>query len=297
MGKDITDFNIKRYKDCLNLDALDLDESELCFKDSKFKSVGFNTGAKETVANFLCHKFELSNKELFLEKFNESVSGDGQEFTKISTLHSSSLCALLCFYNVNKNHPLEYEGITYDDVHFEFKNKVISKPSNMDVVLTGKDKKGRSAILFVECKFSEFIGAGKYKLGEAYTKEPYKHIFDNFEYDKQKVFQYGLKQLVAHYIGIRNFVNNEYYLESSPRLELYRKFDIVSFVEVVFRHDNDDYRVYVSESKEVFKALEKEKEKDKLNINLLGTVTYQDLFSGKNSSVIDKKVKAFYKLD
>ena len=90
MGKDITNFNIKRYKDCLNLDALDLDESELCFKDSKHISVGFNTGAKETVANFLCHKFELSNKELFLEKFNESVSGDGQEFTKISTLHSSS---------------------------------------------------------------------------------------------------------------------------------------------------------------------------------------------------------------
>lgn len=308
MGNNINKFKLERYKKCLNLDVLDLEESDLYFRDLKHNSVGFDTGSKDVAIEFFIKKFGLSNKGRFKTKFNESISGDGGELSKNDALHSSSLCALLCFYNIDENHPLVYKDITYDDVHFEFKNKVIKNPSNMDVVLIGKDKGGKSAIMFVECKFSEFINAGKYKLGDSYSKEPNKHIFDKFEYDKQTVFQYGLKQLVAHYIGIRNFINEDlnnykdsmskYYEARDDRLKLYRKFDIVSFIEVIFEFPNNrDYLTYRKETKSVFKALEAEKLKDNLDINLLGTITYQELFKGMNSSVLDEKVKAFYKLN
>ncbi len=293
------------YKVWLDVDALELNDSDLYWRDLKHTSVGFDV----KFSNFIIKKFDLSDEALFKEKFEESVSGDGNEITKIDALHSSSLCALLCFYNV-KNHPLEYKGVTYDDAHFELKNKVERTPSNMDVVLTGKDGKGKNAILFIECKFSEYLGNPTYKLGKTYSEEPYKHIFDGFEYEKQKVFQYGLKQLVTHYIGIRHFINDDkykesmshYYRENDPRINLYRKFDVVSFAEVVFELPNENkYSSYLEATKNVFKVLEKEKIKDGLDLNLLGTITYQYLFrdylDGRNSEVLEDKVRAFYKLN
>lgn len=294
-----------KYKN-LKPEVLNLKDNELFFRDINNTSVGFNTGAVKTTIEFFATRFKLSDKQQFRKKFNESISGDGDELSKNNALHSSSLCALLCFYNI-KNKPIEYKGIKYDDVFFEFKNKVIRNPSNMDVVLTGKDKEGKDSILFIECKFSEFFGTGAYPLGDGYKKEPYKHIFDSFDYEKQRVFQYGLKQLVAHYIGIRNFVNldskyisqmKKYYRTSEiDRINLYRKFDNVSFIEIIYDFAGEiDYEDYKKETELVFSALEKEAKNDNLGINLLGTTTYQEFFSGENSNSLDRLVKEFYNL-
>ena len=293
-----------RYK-CLRPEELsDFDNSDLSFRDLNNTSLGFNTGTVEKTIDFFFQKFNLSNKEQFTKKFIESISGDGNELSKNNALHSSSLCALLFFYNI-KNKPIEYNGVKYDDAFFEVKNKVIRNPSNMDVVLTGKDKNGKESILFIECKFSEFLGTRSYKLGEGYKKEPYKHIFDEFNYEKQSVFQYGLKQLVAHYIGICNFIEDnpkykkemsKYYKEGDDRIGLYRKFDNVSFIEVVYEFkESNDYQTYLNETKLVFDALEKENIKTNTKINLLGTTTYQVFFKD-NLECVDDKVLKFYNI-
>ena len=52
--------------------------------------------------------FGITN-ELFEGKYRMAISGDGQEYRRISTLHSSSLVALLCFYSLSKDHPLTME--------------------------------------------------------------------------------------------------------------------------------------------------------------------------------------------
>ena len=54
------------------------------------------------VSESLANNFGIEKeKYLFIEKFGMSCSGTGGELKKITTLHSSSLCALLFFFNVD----------------------------------------------------------------------------------------------------------------------------------------------------------------------------------------------------
>lgn len=166
---------------------------------------------------------------IFDEKFQEACSGSGQEERRIATLHSSSLCALLFFYNVTKEHPLKIEiagigEVDFFDVIFEYQNSVIedANPSNMDVTLLGAcgDKQ---VILFLESKFSEYITGVQKRLNinSAYLKEEIsKPLYENWLWDKadelngkefsvsiQDSLAYlgGLKQMISHYVGVRKF--------------------------------------------------------------------------------------------
>ena len=58
------------------------------------------------LAEELAERFEIKNNKLFRKKFIEACSGSGQEAMKITTMHSSSLCALLFFYNVCEGNEL-----------------------------------------------------------------------------------------------------------------------------------------------------------------------------------------------
>ena len=62
------------------------------------------------VSESLANNFGIEKeKYLFIEKFGMSCSGTGGELKKITTLHSSSLCALLFFFNVDTM-PLKIRG-------------------------------------------------------------------------------------------------------------------------------------------------------------------------------------------
>ena len=122
----------------------------------------------------LINIFNIKDSTLFEEKYKMAVGGSGNEGDKITTLHSSSLCALLHFYNVEK-HALTLEFKTKNNKNgeikrrvrftksvFEFKSPVIDNPSNMDVVLIGKDEtSNEDVVLFLESKFAEYyLSAG-----------------------------------------------------------------------------------------------------------------------------------------
>ena len=97
-----------------------------------------------------------------LDQAAMACGGSGQEERRITTLHSSSLCALLFFYNVTDNHPLTIKGVgTFKESVFEFRSPVRDEehPSCMDVVLIGEDEEHKPLVLFLESKF--LIGRAK----------------------------------------------------------------------------------------------------------------------------------------
>lgn len=192
---------------------------------------------QDICGNRLAELFQIQNKALFLEKFSQSCNGSGQEAKKIATIHSSSLCALLFFYNVTKDNPYimniggeEYE---FTDSRSEYQNTVIEgrNPSNMDVVLVGKHMKSSIPIVFfLESKFSEYyerIGK-QLKIAREYLNNNYseslyrgnfieKMGFHIVEEDGNSDFCLicdnacyveGIKQMISHYIGVKNLCDN-----------------------------------------------------------------------------------------
>ena len=184
-----------------------------------------NATDKDKTVQFLIERFGISNPDLFKSKYYEAISGNGQELRRISTLHSSSLLALLCFYDVTLDHPLSFLGYTFTDSYFEVKTAVPkSRPSNMDIVLRGKeDNTGRKVVLFLESKFSEYLETGKYEgISSKVYGGTYKelNLFDNpvsplrFENngayitissEKNHYYCGGIKQMISHYIGVSNY--------------------------------------------------------------------------------------------
>ena len=215
--------------------------------------------------------FAFSNKERFCCKFAEACSGDGQEGARITTLHSSSLCALLFFYDVNAANPmtlkLDGNNIVFTDSFFEFKNTVIEgrNPSNIDVVLLGKqgDKK---VILFLESKFSEYqqgvesgLDISKSYLDNQvvssaiYNDARFESLLgitrgtakseDEFRICSSKtMYLAGIKQMISHYVGIYNFMSGKTkakYNECQQKVkEYYNRETTVYLGTVVF-----DYKI------------------------------------------------------
>lgn len=192
-----------------------------------------STTNEDICRNRLAELFGVKCRDTFKVKFAQSCSGSGQELKRIAVLHSSSLCALLFFYNVSKENPyiLEIDGEEYIFTYscFEYQNTVIEgrNPSNMDVVLVGSEKRsGRQAVLFLESKFSEYyerIGQ-QLEIATAYLDNKYgKALYDEAILAKmglnmiasdgndtfilrseETCYLEGLKQMISHYIGIRN---------------------------------------------------------------------------------------------
>lgn len=192
---------------------------------------------RDLCGNRLSELFGIKHRNLFKEKFAQSCSGSGQELRRIATLHSSSLCALLFFYNVSKENPyiMEIEGEEYIFTYscLEYQNTVIKgkNPSNIDVVLVGTDRRsGKPAVFFLESKFSEYYKeqAKRLEIAAAYLKNNYgKTVYrgsslakmglymiepdenENFILCSEKAcYLEGIKQMISHYIGIRNLCDS-----------------------------------------------------------------------------------------
>lgn len=216
----------------------------------KEKRTGIASIAINSVRDFISARFFDNNPPtIFNEKYLEAISGSGDEMLKMDAPYSSSLCAFLFFVNVSGNNPIFIEGTEYDEVFFEVKNKVFDSPSNMDVVLRNEAKK---ELLFIECKFSEYLEnkktdvSPKYLSDEVFNKLANKggklSITDDesngkyqARYEGREVFTYGIKQIIAHLIGLNNYKKKIYYKGyNDDRKTLYNSKYNVRFVEVIF---------------------------------------------------------------
>lgn len=215
--------------------------NSFCFINPEVKYKDRN----EQVCKCLLNVFEIQDEKTFRRKFNMAISGDGQEVKRISVLHSSSLAALLMFYSVFEGKPLKCtlkdgKNYVFTESYFEVKTQVSgSHYSNMDVVLTGQcEDDGKKVILFLECKFSEYLSTGMCNniSMDAYS-EKYKELgliksdlTDNeaiedllfcvgkgkdgvecLQVKSGKVksgkshYCDGIKQMISHFIGVSNF--------------------------------------------------------------------------------------------
>ena len=182
--------------------------------------------------------FDICNKKMFDMKFQEACDGSANESTRITTVHSSSLCALLFFYNVTEKNPLildiDGKNTIFTESIFEFQNTVIPgrNPSNVDVVLLGK-RDGRKVILFLESKFSEYYqGTGtSLNIAKEYLNKeiPGSEIYNSSSCLKmlglkketalcdsefkiqadETMYLEGIKQMTSHYAGICHFMNGK----------------------------------------------------------------------------------------
>lgn len=243
------------------------------------------------VADSLANNFGITKKddrELFRQKFEMACSGTGDELKKITTLHSSSLCALLFFFNVNdKEKKLKIrglEGYEFTESLFEFKNKVIGYPSNIDIVLLGTNPAKVKVVLFLESKFSEYITSitraeKQYEIGSSYFKNDKdcfsKPIYDELE--KKQILKKiekgkkcyltsaedkyieGLKQLISHYYGIRNFLKGEYYEKDNENLKTLQDFKADEYIlgEILFDNFGDELKSKLTSYEKDYEKLAK----------------------------------------
>ena len=261
--------------------------------------------------------------------FEAATSGDGNEKSRILTLHSSSLLAFLCFNGV-ANHPITIDGIVYDEVMFEVKNDVIDaslgKPSNIDVLLMGDNRK---KLLFLESKFTEYLSGGKVTLSNKYRdlyiklqklnlpfnikfinvlqesdnshKEPdIKEEIRLYTEEKTSEYLHGIKQAFSHLLGIatgpakKQTKGNEDYTGS-----LLENADEIKFASIVFNCNNKKFDDYNNLYKSVFKNSDVIQEtikevvpKRELKLSIIPQLLqYQEVFQ---DNYLSDKVRKFY---
>ena len=260
-------------------------------------------------------------KEEWNKKFLMAISGDGQELRRITTLHSSSLLALLFFCHVSKSNPIEIEGAIFDKVYFEVKNKVFKnadskdKPSNVDIMLVSKDN---NTILFLESKFTEYAHNGKVEVSEKYFNF-YSNLCEfisNLKFSngvltlkegRNSQYIYGIKQMFSHLIGLLT----EPWKESSNEIkELIQNAQKLELGSVVFNWDQSLYEKYSNFYNDIFQYFndnsdilnkcldDNEVYKDKINkVSILTNIlSYQDLLKNNPSFIISEEIKSFYSL-
>ena len=206
------------------------------------------------IATDLANAFDIkdeSKRVLFTQKTEQACSGSGEEALKITTMHSSSLCSLLCFYGISDKNKLEIKleddkTYVFTESYFEFQNEVIKgrSPSNMDVVLVGYEKENinQKVVLFLESKFTEYHSlSSSMSIANSYLANTYgKVIYNKLEkrgiyniitsnkqdekefkfsvpqnqtqkngkkVSKENVYLEGIKQMISHYIGVRNLLD------------------------------------------------------------------------------------------
>lgn len=265
--------------------------------------------AKDVPLNTINRVFDIKiDKSLY----DQSISGDGREYRRITTLHSSSLAALLFFHSVSKEKPIRIGEYDFNEIRFEQKTTVQdSHKSNMDVVLLNKDTK---TVMFLECKFSEYLSSGKYSHVSPIYKETYKALGlfeglgdmmkaqempDNeqgeIELIQSKNYQYcaGIKQMVSHYMGIRNFIEGGF-----RDIELGFVPEKILLAEILFAlPETVDTKNRRGKYEEAYKLLAERinKNAESLdNFEILPTsLTYQDVFCGYD---LPQRIKEFYRL-
>lgn len=277
-----------------------------------FIDMGKNVSECQVYAN-LKDIFGITD-ELFGGKYCMAISGDGQEYRRISTLHSSSLVALLCFYSLSKDHPLtmEIDGrkVEFYKSLFEQKNPIDKEGqhnSNMDVALIGRNDAGESVILFLESKFSEYLTHGKYdQISFVYDDIYHALIADgqpirdleivrgtetwSISASKGKPQQYcqGIKQMISHYLGIQNS-----FIEGDGK-----NYDHIYLGEILFKFSEDvdkghkSYNSYVDLYKQLARKLNMIKAESKLKV-LETSLSYQEVLCDFD---LDQSVKKFYRL-
>ena len=294
-------------------------------------SLSFDFG-KSDICKSLKKTFNISNSN-FDCLFEQACSGSGGEKENFSILRSSALCAFLFFHNVSKipvKISINNKKVSFNEVYFEIKNTVITRPSNIDIVLVSSDCK---IILYLESKFAEYyLSNGSTDISTAYLNNKIAKSFYNdtilakfnffsnyktftikrngkeeevFKVDSKpsenfryKSYVEGIKQMISHYIGLYNFVNDKdkFFNQDSRNKKLKDLFDSgysIYLGEIIFDFENNDnikpFREDYKEKYKEFAKLINDKSK-KTQIYCLPKVLYYSKFK----DFINPTIRKYY---
>ena len=305
--------------DSLYLDELTSRGVSFTTRDKSGLSKAFVIPNKKDIKGFLMGAFGIDENSGFSKKYRQAITGSGGAEKDFDALKSSALCALLCFYPI-KN--LRIDDVTYHNVYFEVKNRVIDTPSNMDVVLVGEDDARKRVILFLECKFSEYLENTVQHVSAKYFEGNGRDYYDSvkaaglgkfctvddkdYHFFTPRAYSQGTKQVISHLLGLHSFLgrNKDYAYEVYPkskgdedRRELYEnEYDRVIFRELLFDFKEEEFgeklSAYIELSKDVRSAF---KDLIPAGLEFADPITYQDLFSVQcNVEQLNPIVARFY---
>lgn len=287
---------------------------------------------RDKIRKSICKVFDINPKdEEFENKFNWAVDGEGDELSKITAVTSSSLCALLCFYNISKERPLyldiDKKKTKFTASIFEWENPVFKMPSSIDVVLIGhqEGKGGKKVIYFVESKFSEYYDTSKCYPSKQYLEDRIgKLIYQNFVFKKvikmnidrdkgskqdsgtftiggDKQYANGVKQMISHYIGVNNFLEGKREHNFGKFLGFIDNANIYlgTIAYKIGDGDNTPFEKYQDLYNNVTKALNYDlghNKRDKKFKKVLPMISYQGIFKHGPYSKENAKVLANNKI-
>jgi hypothetical protein len=261
----------------------------------------------------------------FAEHYERQVTGTGNESSKIDSIESSSRLALLCFCSVEDS-PItidipNFGSFCASQCFFEAKNRVITLPSNIDILLVDKAQ-GETRLLYLESKYTEYIRDAEkdVQIGKSYFNK-YENLMNSLsevvDHKDSKIktneavkhtYQYGLKQMISHFIGVvqgpaaedKNFVEIKKLWDEADQIYLgtiLYKFDENDSTDTT-PNDNSYFSCYSKLHKKLAVALNAyAKDKAKRIKVIEKPLTYQDIFSGDNLKAIPSKVAKFYNFD
>ncbi len=235
MEKELMHYNEVRGKmSCKNLAYEFFKVNELSFDIPLNKTIWRNVESENSLTIAVNNKVELErlfNTAIPKECWEQAIEKHGLEKRRVFTLHSSALASLLCFHSVSSKKPLSIpigdEILLFDEVEFEHENRCFNHPSCIDVTL--KNEATRH-ILFLECKFSEYLHNGKvskispqyHPYYEKYKKAlPKELVFEGMEdasasktittkSGRCNHYCEGIKQMLSHHIGVCNSIKDKY---------------------------------------------------------------------------------------
>lgn len=270
------------------------------------------------------------NEEAFNAAFIAVTEGEGNEIAKINSVISSALLPLLVFYKLYipkdglyVSLTINGETIKFTKSFFEVRNKVIGRPSCVDVALVSEDGK---TLLFLESKLTEMFedSSDKKEYGKSYKplycgitienalenggivvdKEATNLILQS----KKPQYLEGIKQTISHLIGLvkgpQNADDQKDYIKAFERARRFIyspiRYDtsnllidqpdessaFVTLYEKVIGENGD----VILETIENWVKVNKSAKKIEINPTVL---TYQS-FIKDNPSWLDEKVKIFY---
>ena len=293
------------------------------FVSSQIPKEKFTHLDRQTVINIqynsIRNAFALNDTPTQFEAFNHAVGGSGNEWLEITQLNSSTLLAFLCFSGVTKSNPITIQGFKpFTHAFFEVKSPL--KPSgrshpvsNMDIVLTNS-----SQVLFLESKFTEYLTTTfAYKVKPYYLKA-YDNVLGEIiqvgdvifnrtscSWESPKCRQYleGIKQMVCHYLGIKNCIeqtavripswNVNIADSASECLAAKSEFFLG---EILFAFSCDEFKNYKRLHSQLVPRLKPIRINDKRFSVVKELFTYQSIFSGTNAKLLTKPIREFYAL-
>lgn len=273
--------------------------------------------------------------EAFDVAFKNATNGPGYESKRITQLNSSALLALLCFWNVSKEHPIIINNVEYTEVYFEVENTVFDHNSSVDILLVSEKE---STWLYLESKFTEPLNptnrlwlSDKYyeiykSIGEGLqvnVSDPQERVHKEkgkavprkeFEITQNKKQYYaGIKQMVSHLIGVLKGASDQANDEYKAVYERGLPKSIVLGTILYDFSKSDEFKNpycdYVSFYEDCFSSQNGKSIISKINDCLGGTkvykessisvlpqvLTYQDVVGKQKPKFLMDNVKLFYR--